>query len=310
MARRACGRGAEAEASLSESHDTVQAMKLPGAHSSAQAQSCRNAAPAYLALALSPILAVAFAGLKAHVALAANTARVVVRSAGKLPVSSTLPLGVIATDPVLQQVLSQDFQVAGRLAGASATSEVTITVTMTRQALEPGLSLEQIARGDAAALALLQQLGVKPPPLPEQIAQDQDDHDDDRDDTNEMNAAEGNTNTRNDVNRYEQQGQIPQRPIPLGGPMGFPMSQWPVPPATAQERSTLPSYMQPYNQTSDPRERARREREESAIYETIFVAHASAGSGAFTVIAVAQPGFNAHEVRKLIAEEIANGVLH
>ena len=282
-------------------------MKLPGAHSGARSRSSTNGALAYLALALSPILAVASAEMKAH---AANTARVVVRSAGKLPAFSTMPLGVIATDPVLQQVLSQDFQVAGRLAGASATSELTITVTLTHQALEPGLSLEQIARGDAAALTLLKQLGVKPPPLPEQVAQDQDDQDDDRDDTDEMNAAEGNTNARNDVNRYEQQGQVLQRSMPLGGPMGFPMSQWPVPPATAQERSTLPSYMQPYNQAIDPREQAQREREESAIYPTIFVARATAGSGELTVIAVAQPGFDPHEVRKLIAEEIANGVLH
>ncbi len=281
-------------------------MEPGGVRSDARLRRCRSVAFATLALAL----AAACAGRAARVAQAADTARIVIKSDGKLPVSPTMPLGVIATDPVLQQVLSQDFQVAGRLAGASATSEVTITVTLTHQVLEPGLSLEQIARGDAAALALLKQLGVKPPPLPEQTAQDEDDQDDDRSDTDEMNAAEGNTNARNDVNRYEQQGQMPRGPVPLGGPLGFPMSQWPVPPATAQERSALPSYMQPYNQAIDPREQARREHAEGAIYNAIFVARATAGSGELTVIAVAQPGFDPHEVRKLIAEEIANGVLH
>ncbi len=284
-------------------------MEPRGAKFDARLRPCRSLASVTAAL----VLATACAALAARVAPAADTARVVIKSDGKLPVSPGMPLGVIATDPVLQQVLSQDFEVAGRLAGASATSEVTITVTLTHRALEPGMSLNQLAPGDAAALALLKQLGVKPPPLPEQVAQDRDDQDDEQNggsDTDEMNAAEGNGNARNDVNRYEQQGRMPQGPVPLGGPLGFPMSQWPVPPATAQERSAVPSYMQPYNQAVDPREQARREREESAIYPTIFVARATAGSGELTVIAVAQPGFDPHEVRKLIAEEIANGVLH
>ena len=80
-------------------------------------------------------LAVALAGFEAKSAHAAEAPQVVVKVGGKLPVPPTTPIGVIATDPVLQQVLSQDFQVAGRLAGASATSELTLTVTLTHRAL-------------------------------------------------------------------------------------------------------------------------------------------------------------------------------
>jgi hypothetical protein len=253
-------------------------------------------------------LSTAFASAGAKAAHAADAPRIVVKVGGKLPVPPATPLGVIATDPVLQQVLSQDFQVAGRLAGASATSELTLTVMLTHRALVPGMSLNQVAPGNADAVALLRQAGVTPSPLPEQAAQDQDQESDpDADDTN---AAEGNSHAKSDVNSYEQQGGIQARSAPMSRPP-LPLTQWPVPPATAQQRSAIPPDMQPYQRTS-PLDEARREREASAVYDTIFVARATAGSDSseLTVVAVAHPGFDAHEVRKLIAEEIANRVLH
>jgi hypothetical protein len=260
-------------------------------------------------------LTAAIAGVRAKFVHAADAPRIMVKVAGKLPVPATSPLGVIATDPVLQQVLSQDFQVAGRLAGTSATSELTLTVTVSHRALEPGMSLNEVARGNSQAVALLEQAGVKqagvkPPPMPEQRQGQNQDQDSDFD-SNDINAAEGNSRAKNDVNQYEQQGSIEQGPLPMGGPMGLPMRQWPVPPATAQERSAIPPDMQPYQRTNRLDE-ARREREAGSIYDTVFVAHATAENveGELTVVALAHPGFDAHEVRKLIAEEIANNVLH
>jgi hypothetical protein len=255
---------------------------------------------------LFAVITIVLAGVGAKAARAADAPQIVVKIVGKLPVPPTIALGVIATDPVLQQVLSQDFQVAGRLAGADATSELTLTVTLTHRALEPGMSLNDAAPGNGNAVALLKQVGVTPPPLPEQASSDQDDESD-ADDTT---AAEGNSHAKSDVNSYEQQGQVEQQPAPMGG-MPLPLTQWPVPPATAQQRSAIPPSMQPYERTS-PRDEARREREASAVYDTIFVARATAGNDGseLTVIAVAHPGFDAHEARKLIAEEIANSVLH
>jgi hypothetical protein len=253
-------------------------------------------------------LIAALAGVGAEPARAVEAPQIVVKVGGKLPVPPTIPLGVIATDPVLQQVLSQDFQVAGRLASASATSELTLTVTLTHRALEPGMSLNEVAPGNGDAVALLKQAGVRPPPLPEQAAQDQDqDSDPNADGTS---AAEGNSHSKNDVNSYEQQGQMQQRPDPMSRPP-LPMTQWPVPPATAQQRSAIPPYMQPYQRNS-PLDEARREREASAVYDTIFVVRVTAGGDGseLTVVAVAHPGFDSHEARKLIAEEIANSVLH
>jgi hypothetical protein len=253
-------------------------------------------------------LIAALAGVGAEPARAVEAPQIVVKVGGKLPVPPTIPLGVIATDPVLQQVLSQDFQVAGRLASASATSELTLTVTLTHRALEPGMSLNEVAPGNGDAVALLKQAGVRPPPLPEQAAQDQDqDSDPNADGTS---AAEGNSHSKNDVNSYEQQGQMQQRPDPMSRPP-LPMTQWPVPPATAQQRSAIPPYMQPYQRNS-PLDEARREREASAVYDTIFVVRVTAGGDGseLTVVAMAHPGFDSHEARKLIAEEIANSVLH
>jgi hypothetical protein len=259
------------------------------------------------AAVLFAVMTIVLARVGAKAARAAEAPQIMVKIGGKLHVPPTMALGVIATDPVLQQVLSQDFQVAGRLASASATSELTLTVTLTHRALEPGMSLNDAAPGNGDAVALLKQVGVKPPPLPEQAASDQDDESD-ADDTT---AAEGNSHTKNDVNSYEQQGEIEQQPTPMGGPVPLPMTPWPVPPATAQERSPIPPYMQPYQRTS-PSDEARHEREASAVYDTIFVVRATAGNdgSGLTVVAVAHPGFDTHEARKLIAEEIANSVLH
>jgi len=256
-------------------------------------------------------LAVALAGFEAKSAHAAEAPQVVVKVGGKLPVPPTTPIGVIATDPVLQQVLSQDFQVAGRLAGASATSELTLTVTLTHRALEPGMSLNEVAPGNGDAIALLKQAGVNPAPLPEQTTQEDDkDSNSDDDDTN---AAEGGSKAKNDVNSYQQQGRMEQRPTSMGGSIPpLPMTSWPVPPATAQQRSAIPPYMQAYQPQDRPLDEARHEREASAVYDTIFVVRVTAGSDGseLTVVAVAHPGFDSHEARKLIAEEIANSVLH
>jgi hypothetical protein len=262
---------------------------------------------AVFAAALVGVTTIALARDGPKAARAAEAPQIMVKTGGKLHVPPAMALGVIATDPVLQQVLSQDFQVAGRLANASATSELTLTVTLTHRALEPGMSLNDVAPGNGDAVALLKRVGVKPPPLPEQTASDQDD-DSDADDTT---AAEGNSHSKNDVNSYEQQGETGQRPTATGGQVPLPLTPWPVPPATAQDRSPIPPYMQPYQRTS-PSDQARHEREASAVYDTIFVARATAGNDGseLTVVAVAHPGFNTHEARKLIAEEIANSVLH
>ncbi len=248
--------------------------------------------------------AVALGGARA--ARASDEPLIKVKVAGELPVPAGAPLSVIATDPVLQQVLSQDLQVAGRLASGSTSSVTTITVTLSQRGLAPGMSLNDVAPGDHDAVALLKTMGVRPIRLPDAPPSPPPGQD-------AQTAAEGNPGVANDVRSYQEQGHEIE-PQPAGGSMGpavnpWPMMPWPLPPATAQQRSTLPSYMPP------PSSQPGAESAEAAVDasdDTIFIARATAGQGAgtLTVIAVAHPGYDKHQVRKLIAEEIANAVLH
>jgi hypothetical protein len=238
-------------------------------------------------------------------AKAADAPNIKIKAGGKLMVPQGAPLGVIATDPVLQQILSEDLRVAGRLADPNAASALTLTATLTQRVLEPGMSLNDVTRGDQEALALLRAAGITPPPVPESETGPG---------STEMGtAAQGNARVPDDVRSYEEEGremESPPQPGTFGSPLNpFPTSPWPVPPATAQGRSVLPPYQgtyQPYQANAPVAQNS------GAIYDTVFVARTTIGSsgGALTVIAVAHPGYNAREVKKLVAEEIANAVLH
>jgi hypothetical protein len=250
-----------------------------------------------------------FTGFGLANAVAADSPQINVKVSGNLSVPSTSSFAVIATDPVLQETLGQDLQVAGRLADGTTPSQATLTVTMTHRALEPGISLAELAPGNGEAVALLNEAGVKPPPLPDNSAQDEDQDQDSG--VGAPNAAEGNPDAKNDVKNYRQQGEILPNSAPMLPALPIPRTQWPIPPAMAQDRSALPAYDQPFR-SPNSLEAARHQREMSAIYDTVYIAHANVGTdtGGLTVVAVAHPGSNPHEVRKLIAEEIANAVLH
>jgi hypothetical protein len=251
-------------------------------------------------IALAAIAAIA----GARIALAADESLIKIKVAGELPLPAGIPLSVIATDPVLQQVLSQDLQVAGRLASGGAPSVTTITVTLSLRRLVPGMSLNDVAPGDHDAVAVLKAMGVKPVPLPEAPPP--------QPGSDDQTAAEGNPGLSNDISSYQQQG-YEAGPGVGSAPMGpalnpWPMMPWPVPPATAQQRSALPAYVPPNYRPG----RALEESDTDGASDTILIARATAGQGSsgLTVIAVGHPGYDKHQARKLIAEEIANAVLH
>lgn len=251
------------------------------------------------------VLGVALLAGSGLMADASDAPAIRVKVGGKLAVPAGATLGVIATDPVLQQVLSEDLEVEGRLADPSAATALTLTATLNKRVLEPGMSLSDVARGDQVAVALLRAAGIAPPPNPEPEPGP--------DSAATGTAAQGNSRMPNDVRSYEQEGremEMPPQPGTIGSPFNpFPMAPWPVPPATAQGRSVISPYPQRYlpNQTGPSGGQ-----ESSAVYDTVFVARATVGSsgGALVVVAVAHPGYDSHEVRKLVAEEIANAVLH
>lgn len=251
------------------------------------------------------ILAAVMAVGAVHGAFADEQSLVRVRVAGKLAVPAGVPLSVIATDPVLQQVLSQDLQIGGRLAGPGASSVTTVTVTLSHRVLTPGMSLEDVAPGDHNAVALLRSMGVRSLRLPATTLPPQ---------TGPgygQTAAQGNNSQPNDIQSYERQGRGTAGPPPGAAPFNpLPMMPWPVPPATAQQRSALPYYMP--SPSYHPGGESENEAGASATYDTIFIARATAGQGGstLTVAAVAHPGYRQHRLRELIAEEIANAMLH
>lgn len=67
-----------------------------------------------------------------------------IKTAGTLPVPPNVPLIAVSTDPVVQRVLSQDFDASGREPDPNARTSVTITVTVHQNALRPGLSLSEV----------------------------------------------------------------------------------------------------------------------------------------------------------------------
>jgi hypothetical protein len=231
-----------------------------------------------------------------------------VKVAGKLNVPANAPLSVIATDPVLQHVLTQDLQIGGRLASASSSSVTTITVTMSQRILAPGMSLNDVAPGDHDAVALLKAMGVRslqPTAPARQMGR-----------SDAQSAAQGNNNQPNDIRAYEQQGGGNSSPQYGAVPYNpFPLMPWPVPPATAEQRSVLPSYMPPPNYTpggETPGGESQSQTAPSATYDTVFIARAAAGQdgSTLTVLAVAHPGYDPRQLRELIAEDIANALLH
>lgn len=261
--------------------------------------------------AAAALTAVLLAGAGPIAARAAGSHRFMVRVSGKLSVSAATPISVIATDPVLQQVLAQDFQVAGRLANANATSAVTITVTLVHRVLEPGMALNDIARGDPAALALLKKAGVKSPPAPDAQSGEASQAARSADQT----AAEGNTAAGNDIKSYQEEGPYQEMAPPPASTSGpsmnpIPIAPAPVPLASAQDRT--PFYQYAHSGTPLLPDTSMNQSAVGKIYDTIFVARATTGSGpdALTVIAVVHPGYRPHEIRQLIAENIANAVLH
>jgi hypothetical protein len=266
-----------------------------------QAPSARRSPRPY-AVAVAVMAVIAIAG-GARPALAQDQSLVEVKVAGKLDVPAKAPLSVIATDPVLQQTLSQDLEIGGRLASGDVASVTTVTVTLSHRVLAPGVSLDDVAPGDHQAVALLRAMGVRslrpPAPLPLRMGQ-----------RGARTAAQGDNSQPNDIQSYERQGENMPR-APAAAPFNpLPLMPWPVPPATAQQRLAPPYYIPPPNY--HPGGESESETATQATYDTVFIARATAGQGGstLTVLAVAHPGSDPHQVRELIAEEIASALLH
>jgi hypothetical protein len=257
----------------------------------------------------SVLILTAVIGLAGVIAFGAVSARAesTVRKGGSLTVPSDAVLMVFCSDPLIQQVLSQDFQVAKRAASAVSKAPRTLTVTVTQQALKPGVSLQQVAPGAPQVAALIKAAGVTPPPL-------------------------GDTGNQSDIGAVARQQAIDHL-HPVDSPMQQIMNQFQGhgelgPPAPcSEEANPQPGCLQPtpkpqpgspgytgdvqdYVQQTAPGSLFHHDNDKA--YDTVIVARAtvSGSPDELTVVAVAHPGDEISDAKKLVGEEIANAVLH
>lgn len=213
-----------------------------------------------------------------------------VKTVGKLNVPYRARLVAICTDPVVQNVLNQDFSVERRAASANSTDVVTVTVTVDQQTLRPGVSLSEVAPGDPQVASLLGQLGATPPPLED--------------------TGTGGTD------RYEayarQMAQMPDSPGAKelrgsesvgqgGGMMGMmgPYGMMSMAPRGA------------YGPGPDGGGYSGGGDSNGQGYDTVVIARAtlSGRSDRMTAAALVHPGDSLRHAKELLAEEIANAVL-
>jgi len=192
-----------------------------------------------------------------------------IETRGKIDVSADVPLVAVSTDPVVQRVLNDDFYAAKRGPGVGIKAPATLTVTLTERLLKPGVSLNEVAPGDPAVVALLRAAGANPPPLGDTGSRPVDPYE----------AAARIENVRPEdpgMQNFRQQ-QAFQQAINGGGPA-----------TNAQEMA------------------------ENQSYDQVIIARVTVGgqNDRFTVVAIAHPGDDIRNVKRLVAEDIANAALH
>lgn len=199
------------------------------------------------------------------------------KSSGTLKIAPTSRVLVLATDPTMQEVLSSDIAVARRPTAKKA-SDVTLTVTLIQRELTPDVTLDAVAPGVPAAANLIRAAGYHG--------------------LNRQPRAQQSP-LPPDVQAYMHQGRPPSQPIVPSIQDIYRLSN----PQGSGSALGLPRFanQQPY---SSPLL--------GGQYDTAIVAHAvlSNGQGDLTVVAVAHPNDDLEQVKKEIAERIANAVLH
>jgi hypothetical protein len=195
---------------------------------------------------------------------------------------------VIATDPVLQQVLSDDFSVARHSRSPGGPKMLTLTVAFTQRVLQPGISVMDLAPGVPGVAKLVKAAGYS-------LAED----------SNEpltgdaaAYVAQGHPSTGGYGNNPNSGSPYQTNPI-TGQFSGYS----PSPPTAPDPRDPLnraiepPDYLKPHPES---------------LYDSALIAHAvlSDGKGEMTVVAVIHPNEDLRTVKKELAERIANAVLH
>jgi hypothetical protein len=233
-----------------------------------------------------------------------------IRKAGSItvpPNSSILPF---STDPTVAEVLGQDLGAVNRSPAGTNHTSLTLTVSVSQEPLKPGVSLNDLAPGDPQVAGLIRSAGATPPPIG--------DTGDKPDEAAIARARAQSLMAPHDnpmqqlINQFEAPpGELASGPCDPGGPMGPGCA--PAPEATPRPNPNGPGYTGDSQQYMQQGSRVQRfSVRDDRAYQTVIVARVTL-TGApdeMTVVGVTQPGEDVREAKKLVAENIANALLH
>ena len=190
--------------------------------------------------------------------------------AGKLVAPANAGVIAVCTDPVVQNVLNEDLRAARNGLASNPENSVTLTVTVNQQLLAPGVSLNQMFPGDPSMVELLKAAGANPPPLGDSGDQPTDPYAQ----LARRRMLSPDDPTAEDQFRAYQAGQQAAHGVNAPSPY-----------------SNIPK---------------------NQLYDTVIVARASleGATDELKVVAVVHSGDDARRAKELVAEEIANAVLH
>jgi hypothetical protein len=234
-----------------------------------------------------------------------------IRKAGTITVPADSSILAFSTDPTVAEVLRQDLGAMRRSSTGGNQAPLTLTVTVSQEPLKPGVSLNQLAPGDPQVANLIREAGAIPPPIG--------DTGDKLDEAAVARARAQRLMAPHDnpmqqlINQFEAPaGDLgPPNPCDPQGPQGPGCA--PAPQATPRPRPDSPGYTGDTQQYMQQGSRLQRFAvRDDRSYQTVIVARITL-TGApdeMTVVGVTQPGEDLRQAKKLIAENIANALLH
>jgi hypothetical protein len=83
-----------------------------------------------------------------------------IKTLGRLEIPPDAAVMSVCTDPLVQEVLSEDLRGHPR-----SGVPIMVTVTVNARALAPGVSIQDLSPGDPSVTEMLKDLGAQPPPL-------------------------------------------------------------------------------------------------------------------------------------------------
>jgi len=194
-----------------------------------------------------------------------------VQTDGKISVPQTAPVFAVCTDPIVQQTLEQDFRGAHRELGNGNGRPVTVTVTVNEKLLKPGVVLGDLGPGDPWVIAkLMRAAGTDPPPI-------------------------GDTGNK-PLDPYSESArrQIMDPNDPMMGLRNY------------------QAFKNEMQRPEAPRFGANGNASDEEIYDRVVVARATVGGSPDQLMAlvVVHPRDDVRTAKELVAEEIANSILH